>query len=457
MDGLALPSHGKPVTMSHRPKAAPYAPRHANRRSAAPVPVFQSRRLRAAAAAGLLVGVVTLVGASESTPGAGANALHHEPDAAGQPAAPDLAAAPIAPAAPLAPVAPVARHRSKPVPVRAGQPRKGPGPSGPVRVPHPAPVTQPIISGLAANGIPSVALNAYRVAAARMADVQPSCGIDWSLLAGIGRVESDHGRFAGAELRADGTSTSRIIGIPLDGTHSALIRDTDGGRLDGDRVYDRAVGPMQFIPSTWAHWGADADGDGVADPFDINDAALAAARYLCAAGGDLRTTAGRTAAVLAYNHSDEYVARVLALAAAYRAGVPVDGVPIRGRTTGALPPAGVPRHGQLPPVNPGRPLAPDAKPAELHQHPVQHPMTPPSAPPTSPSTPPSDPPSDPSGPVVPPAVPPAGDSPQTPETPTPTPTGSSSGPSTPAGETPSEPPSGSSSSGSSVLGLTLGP
>jgi hypothetical protein len=430
--------------MSHRPNAAPYAPRHANRRPVAPVPVFQSRRLRAAAAAGLLVGVVTLVGASESTPGAGANALHHDPDAVRRPAAPDLAAAPVAPAAPLAPVA---RHRSKPVPARPGQPGKGPGPSGPVRVPHPAPATQPIISGLAANGIPSVALNAYRVAAARIADVQPSCGIDWSLLAGIGRVESDHGRFAGADLRADGTSTSRIVGIPLDGSHSALIRDTDGGRLDGDRVYDRAVGPMQFIPSTWVHWGADADGDGAADPFDINDAALAAARYLCAAGGDLRTTAGRTAAVLAYNHSDEYVARVLALAAAYRTGVPVDGIPIHGRTTGAPPPVGSPSRGQLPPVNPGRPLTPHAVPARPHkpQHPVQHPLSPAPVPPTSPSTPPTSP-STPNGPTTP-------NSPSGTPTPTPTPSGSSSGTPAPA----SESPSGSSSPDSSVLGLTLGP
>jgi hypothetical protein len=211
---------------------------------------------------------------------------------------------------------------------------------------------------------------------------------------------------------------------------------------------------MQFIPSTWARWGADANGDGVADPFNVNDAALAAARYLCAAGGDLRTTAGRTAAVLTYNYSNEYVARVLALAAAYRAGVPVDGIPVHGRTTGALPPAGGPSRGQLPPVNPGRPLTPDAKPATLHrvQHPMRRPSIPPVAPPTSPVAPPADPsgpvvpPSDPSGPVVPPADPPSdpssdpsgppavvGDSPQTPETPTPSPSGSGSPPPTSAG------------------------
>jgi hypothetical protein len=226
--------------------------------------------------------------------------------------------------------------------------------SKPKHVKKPAPATHTVISGLAANGIPRVALNAYRVAAARMANTQPSCGIDWALLAGIGREESDHGRFAGATLNPDGTSTPPVVGIPLNGNGTALIGDTDRGRLDGDTVYDRAVGPMQFIPSTWAAYGADANGDGKVDVFNINDAALASARYLCAAGGNLRTHAGQVAAVLAYNHSDEYLAQVLALAEAYRTGVPVHGAPV-GNTTGGLPPVGSP--GYLPPVNPGPPTA----------------------------------------------------------------------------------------------------
>ena len=180
-----------------------------------------------------------------------------------------------------------------------------------------APATKQVISGLAANGIPKVALNAYRVAAARMAHAQPSCGIDWALLAGIGREESDHGRFGGATLNADGTSTPRIIGPALDGTHSDYIAaPANGLALDGDSRYTHALGPMQFIPQTWAGYGADANGDGRADIFNINDAALGAARYLCANGGNLRTQAGRVRAVLAYNHNDEYVAQVLALAEA---------------------------------------------------------------------------------------------------------------------------------------------
>ncbi|HZC69237.1 MAG TPA: lytic transglycosylase domain-containing protein [Jatrophihabitans sp.] len=217
-----------------------------------------------------------------------------------------------------------------------------------------APVSHGVISGLAANGIPQIALNAYRVAAARMAHVAPGCGIDWALLAGIGREESDHGRFAGAVLHADGVSTPRIIGIPLNGSGTALIRDTDGASLDGDPVYDHAVGPMQFIPSTWAIYGTDANGDGKADVFNINDAALAAARYLCVAGGDLRTRAGQVRAILAYNHSDEYLAQVLALADAYRRGIPITGLPV-GITSGPLPT--ITDTGYIPPANPGNPTA----------------------------------------------------------------------------------------------------
>jgi membrane-bound lytic murein transglycosylase B len=236
-------------------------------------------------------------------------------------------------------------------------------PAAPAPKPKPAPVDNTLISAMTDSGIPAVALNAYRVAAARLDHDDPGCGIDWALLAGIGREESDHGQFAGAVLHADGVSTPRIIGIPLDGHGTALIGDTDHGALDGDTVYDRAVGPMQFIPSTWAIYGVDANGDGVADVFNINDAALAAARYLCDAGGNLRTHAGQVAAILSYNESDQYLAQVLALADAYRRGIPVTGIPV-GNTTGALPP--VNSHGTPPPVNPGAPTAnkPPATPAK---------------------------------------------------------------------------------------------
>ncbi len=186
-----------------------------------------------------------------------------------------------------------------------------------------------------------------------MASADPGCGIDWAMLAGIGRVESDHGRFAGAVLHSDGTSTPKIIGPALNGHGTALIpAPSNGAALDGDAVYTHALGPMQFIPQTWAGYGADADNDGHADIFDIDDAALGAARYLCAAGGNLRTQDGKVRAVMAYNHVTSYVAEVLALADAYRRGVPISGIPI-GQLTGKLPPV---KHTGTP-ANPGAPTA----------------------------------------------------------------------------------------------------
>ena len=66
-----------------------------------------------------------------------------------------------------------------------------------------------------------------------------------------------------------------IVGIPLDGRPGvAEIKDTDGGKWDGDTTYDRAVGPMQFSPAAGATFGVDGDGDGKIDPFDIDDATV---------------------------------------------------------------------------------------------------------------------------------------------------------------------------------------
>lgn len=171
-------------------------------------------------------------------------------------------------------------------------------------------------------GIPVIALEAYGHAAAVLGATDPGCGLAWTTLAGIGSVESGHGRFGGASLADDGTATPEIRGIPLDGRPGvAEIRDTDGGRLDGDPVLDRAMGPMQFIPETWESWGVDANGDGVADPDNIDDAALSAGRYLCDRGGDLTSAEGWTRALMAYNLSGEYLALVRDRAAAYGVGV----------------------------------------------------------------------------------------------------------------------------------------
>ena len=142
-----------------------------------------------------------------------------------------------------------------------------------------------------------------------------SCTLDWSLLAAIGQVESDHGRVGGSHLNARGVAHPAIIGPRLDGRHgTSRVRDTDAGREDRDPRFDRAVGPMQFLPSTWAAVAVDADGDGRRDVQDVNDATLGAAVYLCASHDDLSTRSGQRAALLRYNHSRAYAVRVMAIA-----------------------------------------------------------------------------------------------------------------------------------------------
>ncbi|HET6939069.1 MAG TPA: lytic murein transglycosylase, partial [Nocardioides sp.] len=160
--------------------------------------------------------------------------------------------------------------------------------------------------------VPARALEAYQRAAAVIDQADTSCHLAWPLLAAIGRVESDHGQTAGSQLAADGKAQPPILGPPLDGVlGTARVVDTDHGSLDGDTGVDRALGPMQFIPATWAAVAVDADGDGVRDPQDIDDAALGAAVFLCASHDDLATDAGQRAALLRYNHSQAYVQVVL--------------------------------------------------------------------------------------------------------------------------------------------------
>ncbi|WP_344100321.1 lytic transglycosylase domain-containing protein [Nocardiopsis rhodophaea] len=172
----------------------------------------------------------------------------------------------------------------------------------------------------AASGVPRRALLAYANAQLRLMEEQPRCRISWPTLAAIGEVESKHGTYAGGKVGPDGRTTVDIIGIPLDGSNNTVaIGDTDGGDLDGDTRWDRAVGPMQFIPTTWEQWGADADGDGRANPHDIDDTALSAARYLCAEGRDLTDQEDWWRAVLSYNQSESYARDILDIANRYAA------------------------------------------------------------------------------------------------------------------------------------------
>ncbi|MEV7086481.1 lytic murein transglycosylase [Streptomyces sp. NPDC093085] len=222
-------------------------------------------------------------------------------------------------------------------------------------------------------GIPTTVLAAYQRAEATLKEEKPGCNLPWQLLAAIGKVESGHAR--GGQVDADGTTLAPILGPVLNGVGFANISDTDNGRYDGDTTHDRAVGPMQFIPSTWEKWGQDGSGDGEKDPNNIFDAALAAAFYLCAGDRDLSVESDLHQAILGYNHSQEYLNTVLTWFRYYEKGtheVP-DGQGVLPVGTGpGAPSTGVPG----PTVRPTPAASP--KPA---------PATPVAAEPTKPATP----------------------------------------------------------------------
>lgn len=192
-----------------------------------------------------------------------------------------------------------------------------------------------LVSALAGSGrdepIRPEMVQAYVRAVELVPEVVPGCeGLTWHVLAGIGRVESGHAR--GSDIDASGGTDPRIYGPRLDGSgaggNTTPIRDTDLGRLDGDEEFDRAVGPMQFIPTSWELYGRDATGDGEADPHNVHDAALGAAVHLCGFSPvDLSDPDELRLAVLRYNQSGDYADKVLAHADRYRDRYDADGTP----------------------------------------------------------------------------------------------------------------------------------
>jgi hypothetical protein len=162
----------------------------------------------------------------------------------------------------------------------------------------------------AVNGIPRGVFPAYRRATANLAVVRPNCGLTWPLLAGVGKVESDHASRGRVDVA--GTTRGKILGPVLDGRGgNGRITDTDEGRYDGDLAWDRAVGPMQIIPQVWDEFGADGNGDGFRNPNNVYDAVTTVAVVLCSQGDDLRQPRDLVAALLRYQHSKDFVATVL--------------------------------------------------------------------------------------------------------------------------------------------------
>jgi hypothetical protein len=212
--------------------------------------------------------------------------------------------APAVPVAPPLQAAPASVRSNAPGAAGSGRPQ-----------PHPAWVHR--MAG--ATGIPARALAAYAQASLLLSAEQPACRLGWNTLAGLGRIESEHGTLRGNHLLADGRPVVPILGPALDGRSgfAAIPATPDSTVLDGDPRWAHAIGPMQFIPSTWHRWASDGDGDRRSDPNDIDDAAYAAARYLCASGADLTTGVGWQRAIHSYNRSDAYTAQVLDTANQY--------------------------------------------------------------------------------------------------------------------------------------------
>ena len=273
-------------------------------------------------------------------------------------------------------------------------------PRGRVTKVDPPPVFQPVaVAGLDETGptipvtftgeIPATLLDAYRRARDAVNLAQPGCRLPMELLAAIGKVETNHAR--GGQVDSNGTALRPILGPVLDGAGFAAVPDTDGGLLDGDTKWDRALGPMQFLPPTWRRWEADGNGDHRADPNNVYDASLAAANYLCAGNRDLATPQGLDEAILSYNHSASYRSLVLSWMATYTNGTvivpdtvggPVPAVlhPPASSTPPAAQPVGGAQPTPTPPPSPTRPPAATPPPASEPAPPSSPALPPPPVP-----------------------------------------------------------------------------
>lgn len=196
----------------------------------------------------------------------------------------------------------------------------GPAPASAERVPAAqGSTTEPDADWVAETAerhrIPLRAMQAYATTELSESTNQPACQLRWNTLAAIGSVESAHGTLGGAGLDGAGVPDVPIIGPALDGTNGtrAIESTPESAQFHGDEQWDHAVGPFQFLTSSWERYGGDADQDGEANPHDIDDAALGAARHLCVPGHDLKGE-GWVPAVYGYNNSMAYVAKVREIA-----------------------------------------------------------------------------------------------------------------------------------------------
>lgn len=161
-------------------------------------------------------------------------------------------------------------------------------------------------------GIPETVLDSYHRAETAVNQQSPGCRLSWTMLAGIGKVESGHAD--SGDVTNSGDVVHPIYGPALNGgNNTAAIPSANGS-------WSRAEGPMQMLPSTWGKWASDGNGDGRADPQNVYDASLGAGRYLCTSGRDLSTDQGQQQAILSYNPSAAYYQLVIRWVHAYESG-----------------------------------------------------------------------------------------------------------------------------------------
>lgn len=237
---------------------------------------------------------------------------------------------------------------------------------------QPTTATAPAVTLLAlttqSRGVPQTVLAAYQQAADGNALRDPGCGLSWPVLAGIGKVESNHAH--NGDVTADGELIHPIYGPSLDGTNGTTpMRDSTG-------QWVRAVGPMQFLPSTWTAWGAGSD------PQNVFAATAAAARYLCANGRNVGSDEGLRQAILSYNPSGAYLDEVTRWIRVYQGGALVVPDNPNGTDDVAGPPVPSGPSQSSPPSSTAPPPGPAPAPTGPRPVPV-----PPGAGPTPPPTP----------------------------------------------------------------------
>ncbi|MFZ2528881.1 MAG: hypothetical protein WAX14_14715 [Rhodococcus sp. (in: high G+C Gram-positive bacteria)] len=184
------------------------------------------------------------------------------------------------------------------------------GPSGPEAIPvgNPAdPLSQfppdvtvppgqpsPVLAQDGPLAVPELVYYAYRAAEMQLQIDTPGCGLQWNLLAAVGRIESGH---------ADGGRTDVL------------------GTLSAPRVSPNGeLGPLQLPTAVWEQYTADGNADGHADPQNVFDQSLAAGHWLCADGASLREPEGRAVPLARFDARPEYLKNVEAWSAAYEKG-----------------------------------------------------------------------------------------------------------------------------------------